>query len=130
LFFGYWNYGQAADYEQRRLGEDRLCFDCGEALGCIEALADLDADHGELGISGIHLDYCAGANGGAFVARVVEDPLRSGFHLAEMLHGGWVGYAIPVCLLVAQEVVEGIDIGLGLEEEVGHALHRKGKAGN
>jgi hypothetical protein len=28
-------------------------------------------------------------------------------------------------LLVAHEIVEGVDIGLGLEEKVGHAVHRK-----
>jgi hypothetical protein len=40
-----------------------------------------------------------------------------------MLNGCGVGHAIPECLLVALEVVEGINAGLGFEEEVVHVVH-------
>jgi len=59
---------------------------------------------------------------------VVEDPLCSGFHFAEMLNAGGVGDSVPDGFLVAEKVVEGVDIGLGLEEEAGHG--DDGKAGN
>jgi cytidylate kinase len=45
--------------------------------------------------------------------------------LAQVQHGGGVGYAIPDGLPVTQEVVEGADIGLGLEEEAALAVHGK-----
>ena len=54
---------------------------------------------------------------GAFVAGVVEDPFRSGLHLAQVLDGCGVGHAVPYGFAVAQEVVEGANIGLGFEEE-------------
>jgi len=92
-----------------------------------EALAGLDLDDGDLRIGGIYADNGSGADGGALVAGVVEDPFGSGLHLAQMHYSGGVGYAIPCCFLIAQKVVEGIDVGLGLEEEVGHGDHGRGE---
>ena len=37
-----------------------------------------------------------------------------------MLDGRGVGDAVPDGFLVAEEVVKGVDVGLGLEEEAGH----------
>jgi len=82
-------------------------------------LAYLYTDNGDLGIGCIDADYGAGANSGAFVACVIEDPLCAGLHLAEVLDSGGIGYAIPVGFFVAQKVVEGIGARLGFEEEVG-----------
>ena len=119
--------GKPSDDQERGVLEQRLGFDSGERFGCLEALADFDADDGDFGISGVDTGNGASADGGALVASVVEDPFGSGLHLAQMHYSGGVGYAIPCCFLIAQKVVEGIDVGLGLEEEVGHGDHGRGE---
>ena len=120
--------GEAADNEERRAGEDFFCLDGGERLGVLETLANLDAHHGDFRIAGVDAGDGSCADGCALIAGVVEDPLCSGFHFAEMLNAGGVGDSVPDGFLVAEKVVEGVDIGLGLEEEAGHG--DDGKAGN
>ena len=117
LVFGQRHYGEAAYEDERGVLEQRLSFDCGEGLRGFEALADFDLDDGDLGVGGVDALDCAGADGGALVAGVVEDPFRSGFHLAQVLDCGGIGDAVPDGFLVAEEVIEGIHIGLSLEEE-------------
>ena len=120
--------GEAADNEERRAGEDFFGLDGGERLGVLETLANLDAHHGDFRIAGVDAGDGSCADGCALIAGVVEDPLCSGFHFAEMLNAGGVGDSVPDGFLVAEKVVEGVDIGLGLEEEAGHG--DDGKAGN
>ena len=75
------------------------------------------------GASGSFGHACAvalGALGGAFVAGVVEDPLRSRFHLAQVLDGCRCGYAVPHGFAIANQIVERINSGLGFEEIVAH----------
>jgi len=127
LLFGEGDYGKPSDDHERRACEKRLGFDGGERLWSLEALAYFDADDGDFGISGVDTGNGASADGGALVASVVEDPFGSGLHLAQMHYSGGVGYAIPCCFLIAQKVVEGIDVGLGLEEEVGHGVYGRGE---
>jgi len=95
-----------------------------EGLWRLEALADFDTDNGDLGICSVYADDGAGADGSALVARVIEDPPGAGLHLAEIFDGGGIGDAIPVGFFVAEEVVEGVGVGLGFEEEAGgHGDH-------
>jgi hypothetical protein len=120
LFLGERNDGEAADFHQRRIGKDLLGLDPVEALRILEARADLDADERDFGVGGVHSGHGAGADGGALVAGVVEDPLGAGLELAQVFDGGGIGDAVPDGLLVAQEVVEAVGGGLGLEEVEGH----------
>jgi hypothetical protein len=39
-----------------------------------------------------------------------------------VLDGGGIGDSIPDGLLVTKEIIEGVDFGLGFEEEPGHAV--------
>ena len=89
----------------------------------LEALAHLDLHNWHLGIGGVHAHHSPRPHRRALIACVVKDPLGSSLHLAQVHDGGRVGDAIPFRLLIAQEVVEGVDVGFGLEQEVGHALH-------
>ena len=120
LLFRERNDREPADDDQWRVGEERLGLDGGEGLGRFDALACFDLDDGNLGIGGVHADNGPGADRGALVAGVVEDPLGASLHFTQIFDSGGVGDAIPDGFLVAEEVVEGIGIGLGLEQEVGH----------
>jgi len=120
LIFRQRNYAEAADDDQRGLGEERFGFNLGEGFGRFETLAHFDFDDGNFGVGGVHAENCAGADGGALVAGVVEDPLRALGHLAQIFDGGGVGDAVPDSLLVAEKVVEGVLVGFGFEEEVAH----------
>src|ERR1700733_8345346 len=120
LLFGEWNDGEPSDQDERRLREQRLCLDFGKSPGVLEALADLHLDNRNLGIAGIDAHHRTGSDSGAFIPGVIEDPLRPGLQFTQMLDCRRVGDAVPSGFLVALEVVEGVDAGLGLEEEVFH----------
>lgn len=102
------------------MGKELLCLDLGEGLRVLQALARLDADDGNFGVGRVNAQDRAHPDSRAFVAGVIENPLRSGLHLAQVLDRGGIRDAVPHGLAVAQQVVEGVDTGLGFEEEVGH----------
>jgi hypothetical protein len=49
----------------------------------------------------------------------VPTAVRSRVHLAEVFDCGGIGDAVPIGFSVVEEVVEGVGVGLGFEEEVG-----------
>ena len=105
---------------QRRGLEGLLGFYLLERFGVSQALARLDADDGHLGIGCVDAHDGSRADRGALVAGVIEDPFRSRLHLAQILDGGRIRHAVPDGFVVAHEIVEGVDAGLGFEEVVGH----------
>jgi hypothetical protein len=120
LILGERDYAEAADDDQWRLGEERFGFDGGEGFRRLKPLANFDFDDGDFGIDGVHAKDGAGADGSALIAGVVEDPLGALRHLAQVHYSGWVVDAIPDGFLVAEKIVEGVLVGFGLEEKVGH----------
>ena len=116
--------GEGDDGEAELAEEDGVFEDGGgahvvEGLFLLEALAGLDADFGVLGVGGVDGDDFGGADGGFAYVGVVDDEFFAVFHAAEVEEGGGVGDAVPGGLAVADEVVEGVFAGFGLEE-VGH----------
>src|SRR6185312_10088236 len=75
LVFSERYYGKAADLDERRILEQLFRLDLGEALGILESLLGLHFDDGNLGIRGVHAQHRACADGGTFVAGVIENPL-------------------------------------------------------
>ena len=120
---------EPADDQERRPRKQLFRLNGGQRLWVLESLAHLDAHYGHLGVAGVYAEYGSGADRRALFAGVVEDPLRSRFHFAQMLYGCRVGHAIPDGLFVVLEIVEGVDAGLGLEEEIGHGHHGIREAG-
>ncbi len=120
LLSGERNHGKAADGDERRVLEGLLGLDGVESFRVLEALAGFDAHDGNFGIGWIDACHRARAHCGALIAGVVEDQFRSRLHLAQVLDGCRVGDAVPHGLTVADEIVEGVAVGLGFEEEVAH----------
>lgn len=106
---------EAADLHQRRVLEQRLGLDPVERLRCLEAFSHFDANDGDFGIACIHAGHRARAHRAALIAGMVEDPLRAFGHLAQVLDRDGIGDAVPYRFLIAQKIVEGVGVGLGLE---------------
>jgi hypothetical protein len=50
---------------------------------------------------------------------VIDDQFVAGLHFAEIFYGGGIGDAIPLGLLVALKIGEGIDGGFSFQQVVG-----------
>src|ERR1700722_3340746 len=97
------DHGQAALADQRGIGEKRARFNFNNRSFRI---GDLDRNDG------------GGANRALFIAGVVDDQFIAGFHVAEISYGGGIGNAVPLGLLVALQVGEGIDGSFGFQQVV------------
>ena len=88
-------------------------------FGFLRRLPALTRTMGTFGSAASTLKDRSCAHRGAFVAGVVEDPLRSFLHLAQILDGRGIRHAVPNGFAVVQQVVEGIDAGFDLKRKKG-----------
>ena len=107
------NDGETELAEEDGILEDGGLAEIGEGFGVLEALAGLDADDGVFGVGGIDGDDGGGAHHFFADVGVVDDKLFALLHAAQVEEGGVVGDAVPGGFAVADEVVEGVFVGLG-----------------
>ena len=92
--------------------------DLRERLRSCDGLAGFDFYFRNFGISSIDADHRRRAYGALLFSGVVNHQALPWFHLAQMLHGSRICYAIPNRGFFALQISEGIDGGFGFEEIV------------
>ncbi len=119
LLVGEGDDGEAELAEEEGAGEGGGFAHLGEGFGTLEGFAGLDADERVLGVGGVDGEDGGEADGDFAGVGVVEDELVAFFEAAEVGEGLGIFDAVPGGFAVADEVVEGVLSGFGLEEE-GH----------